>query len=157
MKLTINKPVEYEAKFLEVDAGVRYWEDAKVNGVYDTDCEETDGSPIMPCAEYIGEQHRVLRGENWRWRPVIEIETGQIVNWKLGVKASVGYKVCDDFSCDIIDADKKVIISYDGYVPKIMCPAEEGFGDYILMDIDENGFIQKWKKELISKFVEEEN
>lgn len=38
MKITINKPTDFEAKFLKVDAGVRYWEDAKVNGKYDTDC-----------------------------------------------------------------------------------------------------------------------
>ena len=38
MKITINKPTDIEAKFLKVNAGVRYWEDAKVNGKYDTDC-----------------------------------------------------------------------------------------------------------------------
>ena len=31
MKITINKPTEFETTW--VDAGVRYWDDAKVNGV----------------------------------------------------------------------------------------------------------------------------
>lgn len=35
MKITINKPTEFEAVYLKVDAGVRYWEDAEVNGVKD--------------------------------------------------------------------------------------------------------------------------
>ena len=49
-----------------------------------------------------------------------------------------------------------VIESYDGYVPKVMCPVDEGYGDYIIMDIDENGFIQDWNKELIRKLVKQE-
>lgn len=97
MKITINKPTEFEAVYLEVDAGVRYWNDGYINGMEDTDCEETDGSPQMPCAEYMGEQHMVLRGNNWRWRPLIDIETGRIVNWSQGTTANVHYKVCDDF------------------------------------------------------------
>ena len=38
MKITINKPTEFEAIYLKVDAGVRYWDDATVNGEYDTNC-----------------------------------------------------------------------------------------------------------------------
>lgn len=94
MKITINKPTEFEAVYLEVDAGVRYWNDGYINGMEDTDCEETDGSPQMPCAEYMGEQHMVLRGNNWRWRPLIDIETGRIVNWSQGTTANVHYKKC---------------------------------------------------------------
>ena len=142
MKITINKPTEFEAVYLEVDAGVRYWNDGYINGMEDTDCEETDGSPQM-------------RGNNWRWRPLIDIETGRIVNWSQGTTANVHYKVCDDFYCDILDGNKNVITSYDGYVPKIMCPADEGYGDYIIMNIDENGFIQGWEKELISRIIKE--
>lgn len=40
MKITISKTTEFEAVYLEVDAGVRYWEDAEVNGVKNIDlCE----------------------------------------------------------------------------------------------------------------------
>lgn len=153
MKITINKPTDFEAKFLKVDAGVRYWEDTKVNGVYDTDCEDTNESPTIPCAEFIGEQELILNGYNWRWRPLIDIENGQIVNWKQGTTANVHYKVCDDFSCELLDAGENTIISYNDYVPSVMCPAEDGFGDYIIMNIDENGFIQDWNKELVRKLI----
>ena len=150
MKITINKPTDFEAKFLKVDAGVRYWEDAEVNGVSDS-----ENPPTIPCAEFIGDKNRILIGQNYRWRPLIDIETGQIVNWEKGFDADVHYKVCDDFQCDILDADMDVIASYNGYVPKVMCPADDGFGDYIFMDIDENGFIQGWNKELIEKLIKE--
>lgn len=156
MKITINKPTDFEAKFLKVDAGVRYWDDAKVNGEYDTNCEDSENpaaAPTIPCAEYVGEQNRVLHGENYRWRPLIDIETGQITNWRQGTTANIHYKVCDDFKCDILDADMNVIASYNDYVPTVMCPKEEGYGDYIIMDIDENGFIQAWRKKYIVNLI----
>lgn len=156
MKLTINKPTDFEAKYLKVDAGVRYWEDTVINGVQDTDCEETDGSPKMPCAENIGERHGVLRGNDWRWRPVIDIDNGVIVNWIKGTTARVHYKVCDDGVYTITDKDDNGIVSYDGYVPNIMCPADDGFGDYIIMCIDADGKIENWNKELIKELVKEE-
>ena len=34
--------------------------------------------------------------------------------------------------------------SADGYVPDTLCPKEKGYGDYIVMDIDENGMIEDW-------------
>lgn len=154
MRITINKPTEFEAIYLKVDAGVRYWQDSRVNGNHDTCCDETSDSPNMPCAEYIGGNHNVLRGKYWRWQPLIEIETGKIVNWQQGITANIHYKVCDDFACEILDGNKEVITSYDDYVPKVMCPKEDGYGDYIIMDIDGNGFIQGWRKDLISRIIE---
>lgn len=158
MKITINKPTEFEAVYLEVDAGVRYWEDAEVNGVRDIDLYESKGigKPLMPCAVQIKEEADYnIYSDHYRWRPIIAIETGQIVNWTQGTTANVHYKVCDDFICDITDEDHIAIASYDGYVPKIMCPEDEGYGDYIIMNIDENGFIQGWEKELISRIIKE--
>lgn len=61
MKTTIYKPVEVEVKFLKVDATVRYWQDSYINGTKDYDCEEEKNEPLMPCAEYIGEQNRTFR------------------------------------------------------------------------------------------------
>lgn len=58
MKITINKPTEFEAVYLEVDAGVRYWDDGYINGMEDTDCEETDG---IPCRIY----GRTTHGAAW--------------------------------------------------------------------------------------------
>ena len=59
------------------------------------------------------------------------------------------YKVCDEFACDLLDADRKKVYSYEGYVPDFMCPREEGYGDYIDMWIDEEGFIKDWDKNLV--------
>ena len=68
-----------------MDAGVRYWEDAEVNGVSDS-----ENPPTIPCAEFIHADNE------YRWRPIIDIDNGVITNWEKGFTAQVHYKVCDD-------------------------------------------------------------
>lgn len=146
MKLIINKPTELDIKFLKVDAGVRYWEDAEINGKSDDEAEEPayrseDEKPSMPCAEW--------NGRMWRWRPVIDIDSGKIMNWERGVTANVYFKVCDDFEAEITDEQGNVVSEYSDYVPRCMCPKENGYGDYIIMNIDKNGYINGWDGELV--------
>lgn len=130
MKVTINKPIDYDAVKMEVFASVRYWEDSEINGIEDTE----DGDNI-PCKS----------GENWC--PVINIDTGVIENWEKGKTANIHYKVVDRCSFGILDNKGEIIFKQeDDYVPSILCPKEDGFGDYIIMDISEDGIIQDWNK-----------
>lgn len=71
MKITINQPTEIEVVYLKVDAGVRYWEDAEVNGVSDS-----ENPPTIPCTEFIHADNE------YRWRPIINIDNGVITNWE---------------------------------------------------------------------------
>jgi hypothetical protein len=129
MKLSLLRNVEI--RYLLASCGVRYWEDAKVN-----DVEDLDGT-LIPCRE----------GD--RWSPLIEIDTGIIVNWKKGVVADVHYKVCDDGVYSLLDDEKQTIRKIeDGYVPTIMCPEGEGYGDYFIMKIDKDGYISNWRPTL---------
>ena len=145
MKINIIKPVEIEAKFLKVRAGVRYPEDSefieaendrKVN--YISDDEENPKMPFME-VEYDKYGHK-----KFYWTPTIDLENGIIINWPKGVKVHVFYKVCDDFECTVYDEYDNEVLHYEGYVPDFMSIEEEGYGDYIDMIIDENGCIQKW-------------
>ena len=129
MKVTINKSIDFEAKYLQVEAHVRYWEDSLINGKEDTE----DGDNI-PCKD----------GENWS--PKINIDTGVIENWEVGKTADIHYKVCDECRVKVLDVLENTIFEQDDYVPSILCPREEGFGDYIMMDISSNGSIQLWNK-----------
>lgn len=117
---------------LKLDAGVRYWEDGKLGGKRDD-----EESPKMPCA--------VKNGKEYRWQPVIDIKTGTVKNWELGLTADVHYKVCDDCNIDVIDNDGKLVKEYKFYVPEILCCAGENDGDYIIMHIDAFGVIDNWK------------
>lgn len=138
MKVSILKKVEVEAKTLQVRVGVRYWEDATVNGI-----EDIDGS-LIPC--------RIEDDDNWF--PVIDIDTGVIANWEQGKTADIHYKVCDDGVYIVFDENEKEITRKDGYVPETMCPKGSGYGDYIKMNVDENGLIDNWKFN-IDDFLEE--
>lgn len=137
MKAKIKVEKEVDLKTLHVEAGVRYWEDTEVNGEMDTE----DGDNI-PCKE------------GGLWRPVIDLETGRIINWEQGKLAEVHYKVCDAGSYYIKDIEGNVVMSIErDYVPSILCPKEAGYGDYIIMDIDDKGFIKDWEAD-ISDFTE---
>lgn len=136
MKVELTVKKEFEVKYLNVSVGVRYWEDATVNGVDDVDCK-------IPC----------VNGD--RWEPIIEVDSGKIANWTQGVTAEIHYKICDDGTYTLIDGHGLKIISKDGYVPDIMCPDGNGYGDYIIMKVDENGVIENWNADF-SDFQEEE-
>lgn len=127
MKIELNVTKEYDVNILLAEPCPRYWEDSKVDGVEDT----VDGT-LIPCKD----------GDVWRLR--IDVSTGQILNWKQGVTADVHYKVCDNGRYAILDHQDNEITSIDGYVPTCLCPKESGYGDYIIMDIDKDGFIQGW-------------
>ncbi len=130
MKVTISKPTDYDAVKLEVFASVRYWEDSEINGELDTE----DGDNI-PCKN----------GE--RWCPVINIDTGVIENWQKGKTANIHYKVVDCCSFGILDDKGEVLFKQENdYVPDILCPKEDGYGDYIIMSVSEDGVIQDWNK-----------
>lgn len=136
IELTIKK--EYEVKHLQATVEVRYWEDATVNGV-----EDSEGN-LLP-----------LRiGDNWC--PKIEIETGKIIGWPQGTKAEIHFKVCDAGHYSLLDEKDQEILSMVGYVPRIMSPKEPGFGDYIIMDINESGFIQHWNTNITREQFQED-
>lgn len=122
-----------EAPYLIVDARVRYWEDATVNGEKDTD------GTLIP-----------FRAGN-RWRPVINLATGYMCGWPKGTEASVHYKVCDDGRYWLADKRFRGVFKYLGdYVPdSILCVGDRGYGDYIILNVGPNGIIQGWKKPII--------
>jgi hypothetical protein len=132
MTITIEftQVISKEVKYLKAECGVRYWEDGEVNGVEDTNGE------LVP-----------LRVKD-AWCPTIDLETGIIQNWPAGTTADLHYKVCDAGRYFLLDADQNVVREINGYVPKIMWPGGNGYGDYVIMTIGPDGQIANWKVEL---------
>ena len=140
MKVIVNRPIEIDIKTLFVKAHVRYPEDSMIQeGPDDAWGEDDANQPKMPCMSYVDYKY-----EGWYWCPVIDLATGRIKNWKQGVRASISYKVVDEFECYITDADDKIVTRYEGYVPSFMAITDEGYGDYVYLEIDENGMIADW-------------
>ena len=138
MEFTFKEKKTVEVVFLQVSAGVRYWEAATVNGIKDTNGD------LIPFR--VGDY----------WKPRISIEKGVIINWPEGTTADIHYKVCDDGIYTLLDEGGAKITAKDGYVPDIMCPNGKGYGDYIIMKIDENGKIANWKP-LLSEFSSDQD
>jgi hypothetical protein len=139
MKVTIKVEKEVEIKTLAIAANVRYWEAATINGI-----EDEDGT-LTPCKD----------GD--LWKPVIDIDTGIIQNWEQGKKANIHFKVCDEGSYYLKDENGVTLLSIeDNYVPKIAYPERNGYGDYIIMNIDESGKIDNWNPD-IEDFLENED
>lgn len=127
MKITVTRKESVEVKTIAINAGVRYWEDATING---KDAKE-DGSDV-PCKVNDG------------WCPAIDLDTGVIQFWPRGTTANIHFKVCDEFNCALLDSDENEVHEYSGYVPDFMSPAGSGHGDYIIMVINETGEIEDW-------------
>jgi hypothetical protein len=123
-KFTVTK--EFDIEYLFVEAGVRRWDDGIMNGI-----EDKDGN--IPCRD----------GDCWK--PLININTGKIVNWTQGVRATIHYKVCDNGTYKLLDVNMELIKKIRDYVPKMLSPKAEGWGDYIIMDINPDGQINDWK------------
>lgn len=116
------------AKFIELDAGVRYWEDAYLNGKEDANGE-------IPLRNGDG------------WQPTIELATGRVLDWPAGVEADIHYKVCDAGMYWLLDEAKRRIAKWrDYYVPNdFLCVGDNGYGDYIILKIDAGGLIPGWR------------
>lgn len=115
MKATIAIKKEVDVRYMKVDAGVRYWEDASVNGQKDVDMYECKGSaiPMMPFAVKVKEQPTTnIYSDHYRWQPTIDVENGCIVDWPKGTIAHIHYKVCDDGTYALLDKDKNLTYSH---------------------------------------------
>lgn len=126
MKAAILTTKEVNFTHLKIRCGARCWEDAHVNGV-----EDAEGT-LIPLRE----------GDYWC--PTINLETGAITDWPTGTTAFVHYKCCDDGEYWLIADDGTEYKYPDNYVPRILDLTREGFGDYVIMHIDENGKIDDW-------------
>lgn len=125
MIATVLIEKEFDFTHIKLKCGARYWEDATVNGV-----EDVDGDLIpLRVGEY--------------WCPIIDLKTGVIQDWPQGTKAEVHYKCCDDGEYWLLADEYEY--KYKGYyVPKLLDITREGYGDYVIFTIDENGKIANW-------------
>lgn len=133
MKFLKREYVEYNVTRLLVNIAPRYWEDATINGV-----EDTDGD-LVP----------FRTGDALIF--TIDLETGTVINWPEGTTANMYYKVCDAGVYSLIDEAHGVVCQKDGYVPAMIGE----YGDYIKLEIDEDGKITHWNPDL--EYFEEDD
>jgi hypothetical protein len=135
MKVSFKVKKEYDIKYLQLKVNIRYFEDAILYKNISINSEQggkKDTLHEMPCTD------------GTIWFPKINVDTGEVVNWKKGIKAKIHYKVCDEGTYEFLDQNNNIIYSYEGYVPSVLSIDDVGYGDYIYITINETGFIEKW-------------
>ena len=128
-------------KILRIYAIVRFWEDGLLN-----DKPDDPVKPKMPCIN-IYENEKA-------WCPIINVITGQIINWTIGNYADINYKVCDLCYIDYFEDDEIICNNeVERYCPLFLSPDENNFGDYITIKIDKNGYIKNWDINLVEAWI----
>lgn len=118
-----------KCEYLKVEARVRYWEDAYIDGVEDV-------------------KRSVPFRQGDLWMPTIHLESGRIMMWPKGTTADIHYKVCDQGEYWLTDSQGKKQFKWKGYyVPDdFLRVGDQGYGDYIIFQVGEDGFIKDWVK-----------
>lgn len=122
---------------IRIEPEPRYPEDGEING--EQDDNDTPRMPFMVADE--------KAQEGWVWKLEVNIKTGEVIGWPKEVKADVHYKVCD--CCRIKYAGKE----YYEYVPNFLAINDRGYGDYIILTI-EDGKIVDWSEANCREFIE---
>lgn len=142
MCLTVKAKRKINVKEIELRISNVSWEDSIVNDEYDDAFE-----PKIPCFD---KQDRT-------WKPIIDLETGRIENWEKGVTAEINYKVVDSGKYFLVlENGKKVPFNEDGYVPIFLALEDVGYGDYIIINVNEEGFINKWRTSSVLSTIADE-
>lgn len=167
MKITRTIKAEQDIRYLRATMGVRYWVDCQYsedNGnswnlnFPDTDEESERIMKLIPCVVRKDIGYR----ENNYWELLIDLDEGKVVNWPEGFRISTWFKVCDDGEYVFLDENMNEVINitkeYEQYyVPDFLEIGDEGYGDYVYLDIDGDGNIKDFdtmKKEIIMFFMD---
>lgn len=118
MKYTVRLPVEVEIKTIKIVVPI-YYDDEEIP--YD----------------FPGRSNDI-------WTAEIDIDTGKIKNYPKNKPFKIHIKVTDGGAYYLVD-DKGFAVGFieEDYVPHGVIPGKDG--DYIIFDIDDQGFIQNWK------------
>jgi len=119
MKATITVKQEVEIKKIRIEVEPRYVGDG----------EDDDMPTDFPLLQ------------NGTWSAMVDVDTGAIDQWPIGDSRTMHIKVCDAGLYTLYDANGLAVAVKDGYVPDIV---PGSYGDYIELEIDENGVITNW-------------
>lgn len=165
MKITIKAPRECDIKYLKATMGVRYWVDCKYsddNGqTWNTNFPDTneESERIMKLTPCVVRKDIGYRESDY-WEIVIDLDEGKVLNWPEGFCLDTHYKVCDDGEYVFLDKDMNEVVNITKiyqqyYVPDFLAIGDDGYGDYVYIDINGDGTIKdfnKMKSEIESYF-----
>ena len=145
---------EQDIRYLRATMGVRYWVDCDYSddngktwhGNFDDTKEESER--IMKLTPCIVRKDIGYRESNYL-ELLIDLNEGKVLNWQNGFCLKTHYKVCDDGEYVFLDKDMNEVVNitkeYDQYyVPDFLAIEDNGYGDYVYINIDGNGNIENF-------------
>ena len=136
MKATIKVSKEVDITTLVAVFPLDDFEDAEFGGEFNGEIPCKEGSAV---------------------KFIISFDTGVILNWTKGVTAEFHQKVVDCGSYYLLDSDSNIVASKEGYyVPRCLSPSGRGFGDYVIINVDEDGKIENYKPDFDGLIEDEE-
>ena len=170
MEVQILKPRTIDFKYLKAKLYVRYWVDCRysVDGgetwIYNLEDNENSDKKVfydLPCtySEWDAKDNQIRYIQL-----IIDLETGKVVNWTNNVLLETHFKVCDEGEYSFLDKSFNEVINitdeYDQYyVPDFLSLEDEGYGDYVYIDIMKDGTIKHFDlmKDRIIKYFNDLN
>ena len=147
---------EQDIKYLKATMGVRYWVDCNYsddNGKTwnmnfpDTDEESERIKKLTPCVV----TKNIGYGDYGYLELIIDLDEGKVLNWANGFCLNTHYKVCDDGEYVFLDENMNEVVNitkeYDQYyVPNFLSLEDDGYGDYVYININGDGTIKHFNK-----------
>lgn len=166
MEIRRKAVVTQQVRYLKATMGVRYYVDCE----YSTDNGKTWNKNFEDIEE---ESERIKKltpcvvkkdigyGADDYLELIIDLNEGKVLNWTDGFCLKTHYKVCDDGEYIFLDKDGKEVINitkeYEQYyVPDFLSLEDEGYGDYVYLNINGDGTIEHFErmKKLIKEYFE---
>lgn len=142
MILNVLRPVEINIAYLAVTIEDPRWDCFVINN--------------QPNKDGIGHPWKTNSRNELNF--IVEVDTGKILSWKKGQKGIVEAKVCDSGTYKLLNSYFNTIVKAENcYVPNVFDIESDGYGDYMSFDVNEEGYIVGWDKELVRNILENED
>ena len=169
MEIRRKAVVTQQVRYLKATMGVRYYVDCEYstdNGktwnknFEDTEEESERIKKLTPCVV----KNNIGYGANDYFELIIDLNNGKVLNWTDGFCLKTHYKVCDDGEYIFFNKEGKEVVDITKeynqyYVPDFLSLEDEGYGDYVYLNINGEGIIEHFErmKKLIEEYFENVN
>ncbi len=115
-------------------------------------CSWKDKSTIPSFVKMIGDLDEI--DPDYEVRLEIDVENGKLLNHDLGHKIKLYNKAVDEGTYTLLDTETGETKTIQDYVISGLDTYGNGYGDYVILDVDKNGFIKGWDSDkILSNFI----
>lgn len=116
------------------------------------ECSWKDKSTIPSFVKMIGDPNET--DPNYEVRLEIDVENGKLLNHDFGHKIELYNKVVDEGTYTLVDTETGETKIIQDYVIAGLDTYGNGYGDYVILNINENGFIKEWDSDkILTNFI----